>query len=413
MIEIVEIQTDHNKIFFKCSYGKNENLHVNIRTKETVLHQGDVQVWEDTSIVYFIQVYNTDFNQLSHLDVLYKIADFESSFRITIKKKKIALISTYCNTEEKENILLDNIRKIKKLGIDVMAISPIKIKQEIVDECDFFIYTKENPLLKWPTRMHTHWYEQPIPGNKITSLHRSFDDYGWAGLYQVKKLSQIALTYDYDMFYHIIYDLEIDEVVESEFLSNNVNLVHPRRDPHHPETLWETTLHFMIFDREMMKKIIDEIKVEEYLRTNGVAEGEVLKWINKFDIKISDHPVKDKIFYFENFDFFNYSPFEDFKMFVSKNEPMTVWVGEKPILEKELPSKLRIVFHGFNELESIRLYIDGIRYQIEPKEWEIIEFDIDSLEIRSFFIEYKNRRIDFMGTYRSITMNQVYYNHRP
>ena len=160
-------------------------------------------------------------------------------------------------------------------------------------------------------------------------------------------------------------------------------------------------------------EIPDEIKVEEYLRTNGVAEGEVLKWINKFDIKISDHPVKDKIFYFENFDFFNYSPFEDFKMFVSKNEPMTVWVGEKPILEKELPSKLRIVFHGFNELESIRLYIDGIRYQIEPKEWEIIEFDIDSLEIRSFFIEYKNRRIDFMGTYRSITMNQVYYNHRP
>lgn len=46
----------------------------------------------------------------------------------------------------------------------------------------------------------------------------------------------------------------------------------------------------------MMKKIVDEIQLEEYLRTNGVAEGEVLKWKNKFGIPTSNHPVKDQIF---------------------------------------------------------------------------------------------------------------------
>ena len=150
--------------------------------------------------------------------------------------KKIVLISTFCDTEKKQNVFKETVLKIKELGIDIMAIAPnfIPIKQEIVDLCDFFFYTKENPLLKWPVRQYTHWYEMPMDNGKIMTLHRGFADYGWAALYQTKKLSQIALTFDYDIFYHIIYDLEIDSTVESEFLSNEVNLVHPRRDPHDP-----------------------------------------------------------------------------------------------------------------------------------------------------------------------------------
>ena len=72
--------------------------------------------------------------------------------------KKIALISTFCDTKEKQNILKENIIKIKNLGIDVMAISPIEIPYDITKLCDFFFYTKENPLLKWPVRMYTHLY---------------------------------------------------------------------------------------------------------------------------------------------------------------------------------------------------------------------------------------------------------------
>jgi hypothetical protein len=38
--------------------------------------------------------------------------------------KKIALISTFCDTEYKKNILHENVEKIKKLDIDVMLLSP-------------------------------------------------------------------------------------------------------------------------------------------------------------------------------------------------------------------------------------------------------------------------------------------------
>ena len=327
--------------------------------------------------------------------------------------KKIALISTFCDTKEKQNILKENIIKIKNLGIDVMAISPIEIPYDITKLCDFFFYTKENPLLKWPVRAYTHWYEMGLSDGRITTLQRGLADYGWAGLYQVKKLSQLALTFDYDTFYHLIYDLEIDEVVEQELISNNVNIIHPRRDPHHPETIWESTLHFMVFDRTLMEKIEKEITLDEYLKTNGMAEGEVLKWVNKYNIPISTHPVKDKIFYWGDYDFFNYSPFSEFKMFLSKNEEMTIWLGESPIYDTKLTDNLRIVFHGFENMGEIKININGVEYIENPKPWEYIEFPIISQNINEMSFTYNNRTIDFTENYNEIMMNQVYYNHRP
>lgn len=327
--------------------------------------------------------------------------------------KKIALISTFCDTEEKQKILEDNIIKIKKLGVDVMAISPIEIPQKIVNLCDYFFYTKDNELLKWPIRMYTHWYQMPISEGRITTLQRGLADYGWAGLHQVKKLSQIALTFNYDLFYHLIYDLEIDEVVENEIKSNQINVIHPRVNPNHPDEIWDTTLHFMIFDRDLMTKIEKEITLDEYLRTNGMAEGEVLKWRDKFNIKTSNHKVKDMIFYWENFNFFNYSPFSDFKMFLSKNEPTTIWLGEDPIYDAILPENLRIVFHGFEHMSDINIQINGVNYLKSPKSWEIIEFPISSQEIKELLFTYNNVTINFTEKYNDIMFNQIYYNHRP
>jgi len=215
------------------------------------------------------------------------------------------------------------------------------------------------------------------------------------------------------MFYHMIYDLEIDDVVENEFKSNNINIVHPRKDPHHPETLWETTLHFMVFDRDMMSKIEKEITLEEYLRTNGMAEGEVLKWKNKFNIPTSNHPVKDKIFYWGDYDFFNYSPFDNFKMFLSKNEPTTIWLGEDPVYDTILSENLRIVFHGFEHMNDINISINGVDYLKSPKAWEIIEFPISSQYVKELIFTYNDVTVNFSKKYDDIMFNQIYYNHRP
>lgn len=328
-------------------------------------------------------------------------------------KKKIALVSTYCDNQEKKDVFLNLVKKVKSCGVDVIAISPLPLDKEHIEACDFIYFTKENPILTWPVRLFTFWKELQLPDGRISTMQRGVGDYSWAALYHVKKLTQIAMDYDYDIFYHMIYDLDIDDVVEKALKDFEGNIVYPRRDPHHPETLWETTLHFMSFDKDLMKKIEKEISLEEYLSTNGVAEGEVLKWRNKFNIDSSEHPVKDLIFYWKGHDFFDYSPVKDFKMFLSKNDEMTIWLGESPIYSSILPKKFRITFYDFSGDLNLTVIINELEFDINPKPFEFEEFEIESQKIQELKIKYNNQLYDISKSFKDISMNQIYYNHRP
>jgi FkbM family methyltransferase len=342
------------------------------------------------------------------------IFSYKGNPRKKTPKKKVILISTFCDTEKKISVLKENLKILKNLGIDTMVIVPnfLPVDEEIIKLSDFVFYTKENPLLTYPVRQYTHWYEQPIGDGRVTTLHRGFADYGWAALYQTKKLSQLALTFDYDLFYHLIYDVEIDDILISELLSDNANIIHPRRNPNHPEEIWETTLHFMVFDRKMMEKIEKEITLDEYLSTNGVAEGEVLKWTKKLDLKISEHCVTDKIFYWENFDFFNVSPYPEFKMFVSKNPELQIWLGYDNPYPQNLTGNLRIVFHSIPENFEIDVLVDGQEFNLKPNNWEIIEFPNDSQSLKELKFKYKGNVVDFSKKYSDTIMNQIFYNLR-
>ena len=80
--------------------------------------------------------------------------------------KKIALISTFCNTPEKVHILVENVKILKSLGVDVMVNSFISLEPEIINYFDFYFQTKENPLLRWPERANTFWWKQVNQYNK-------------------------------------------------------------------------------------------------------------------------------------------------------------------------------------------------------------------------------------------------------
>ena len=72
--------------------------------------------------------------------------------------KKIALISTFCDNQEKLNLLKENITKIKSFDVDVMVISPLKLDDETIELSDYLIYTKENPVLNWPEKSYFQWW---------------------------------------------------------------------------------------------------------------------------------------------------------------------------------------------------------------------------------------------------------------
>ena len=110
--------------------------------------------------------------------------------------KKLALINSYCNTWEKLTILLQNVNKLKELGVDSLVYSPVPLPREITDQLDYVILSKENPIIRWPERAMMQWVR--INNSKLKLV---VPDYGWASVYQYKKLMEYGATLDYDYYF--------------------------------------------------------------------------------------------------------------------------------------------------------------------------------------------------------------------
>lgn len=307
--------------------------------------------------------------------------------------KKIVLISSYCDTEEKLNILKKNLKIYKELGLDTLLISPIKLDNHVINLCDFYFYTKENPILCWPDRAYTHWLKVETDNGQKLTIHRGHCDYGWAALYQTKKLFEIGLILEYDILIHTIYDLYIDDFVKEKILSNEDHMIFTRRDPHNPETLWESTLHLLIVNRDIAQKITKYINRETYTSSLGFAESHVLIWKNEFGLKTSEKPVKDEIFYWEGYDHFNYSQNEDYRIFMSKNTDVN---SEFTILLtlKNINSNFKIVVN-----ESI---IDVTKSRVQYIKTGI---HVDLIESLKIVIDEKTE--DYTDVFRGINRNVI------
>ena len=77
-----------------------------------------------------------------------------------------------------------------------------------------------------------------------------------------------------------------------------------------------------------MSKIVDVIVLEDYLSCDGVAEGQALKWSEMFQIEIPKIPVRDKIYYWGDKGFFDYSLNSKYKIFIGKNSEILIFLVE-------------------------------------------------------------------------------------
>lgn len=306
--------------------------------------------------------------------------------------KKIALISTYCDTTEKQDVLKTNILKLKELGVDVMAISPIPISQDIVDICDYFFFTKENPILKWPERANSFWWKNTNKYNKEIIIHRDIDDYGWAALYQTKKLSEFALTYDYDIFYHTIYDVDMSNELINDIVNNVYNTTYHRINPKDSTDQWNITLHFISFNRNNLFQFSKKIKKEDYLKINGFAEEFAEEILKDIPMTKSSFPIKDLIRYIDadDDDIFNYSQDKNYSIFFSNYLNI-----------------FSFVLYNIKEGNLKILINDKEIYNIEnlvPK-----RFNKDNLDINSFIVIFNDIFIEYIDIINNIPRNVINY----
>jgi len=304
--------------------------------------------------------------------------------------KKVALISTYCDTQEKLEVLERNIDNVRLCGLDVIVISPFFLPENIQKKCDYFFLMKDNPVLDWPSKAMFAWKDL-ILDSKHIKITRTYPDYGWAGLYQVKKLSEIALSLDYDYFYHMIYDLKFDEnVVEGLLSERDCDVYSSKRG----DIIWEVGLHFMIFNRENLKVFIEHITLENYLKSKG---GDAFVWLHRlievFPYNIIKRPVEDEIYFYEGQDFFNSSPIDDFKFFIDKND--------------QKDTTVKLLFYDIVESKTILLTIGENQYQYQVNGNSLIDLGVDKKKIPFVSIQYNGIDYEITKTIEKIKHNTV------
>lgn len=286
--------------------------------------------------------------------------------------KKIALISSFCDNEIKLKCLKNNIIKVKELGLDVMVLSPILLDEEVIQISDYIFYTKDNPILDWPEKAIYYWREFFHNGNRY-KFSRTVPDYGWAGLHQVKQLSQIAYGMNYDYYYHMIYDLKIDDLKEYFLRQESKTIFPSKRD----ETTWNYGLHFMIFNKENLKLFSDLITKELYMKFNSGNAFDCLEQIALImNCNRGNRFAEDEIYYFENNDFFNLSPFKNFNFFIENND--------------QILSNIRLWFYNLTGEINLIIRTNGVEKNEIINNFDIVDLGVNKNNMEDIEIIYNS-----------------------
>ena len=299
--------------------------------------------------------------------------------------KKIALITSFCNTKEKLKVLYDNIKTIKDLGLDVMVFSHFYLPKNINNIIDYTIISKENPLITWPEKGIIQW--QLIPYNNF-SIHMSIanSDYGYAVLNQIKRMASLALSMDYNSFFIIDYDLNITDYVKSILLDNKKNSFFPAKNIR--GDTWPIGLRLISLDREHLIRFENLITKENYMfNITDCAESWIHKSINFIPGIIENEHLEDLIYNYEHINFFDQSIIKGLKLFI----------------HKIVNSELKLFFYDFKNVKNFTIKTEDFIQEFNVNEFEEIEFPYK--EYNSFIVVYEGKEYDFTDIISKITFN--------
>jgi hypothetical protein len=303
--------------------------------------------------------------------------------------RRIVLINSYCDTQEKIDVLLENLNILKSAGLDTFLYSPILLPNNIIECCSYFMYNKNNPILHFPEKGVFCYNVSDFKGKRYT-IRKMLKDYGWANLYQFKKLSEVALTFDYTHFYNIIYDLIIDDnIINNIFSDKECNFF--KFHEH------DVSLHFMIFNRENLQKFLPSLTLENYLSDKSNFAEKFLHKVLKSNFTegaFEDVYVEDKIFYYGKDDQFNYSKIDGIKYFIIKDYYNR--------------DSIKFYFYQLHTDINITIKISDINKEFKNiVERELIDLGIANVECLDIIIEFDDIKYSVKEQISDIVHNTI------
>jgi hypothetical protein len=134
--------------------------------------------------------------------------------------KSAIVIKSFCNSQEKLDVLVEAIEKIRSfsdLPILIHAGWPIPI--EISSKVQFYIQYDNSGL----TSGNNHRWKR-LPGYS-GEFRSQVSDYGLADAMQLKVCASFLADFGYNIIHVFNYDVDIDQIIELDCYNQNVNLL--------------------------------------------------------------------------------------------------------------------------------------------------------------------------------------------
>jgi len=307
--------------------------------------------------------------------------------------KKIALIRSYCNNEEKENFLIENIKKLKNFNFDIAIMSILPISKKIMEVSDYCFVSKDNPILFWPEKA-IQFFQEIYEKNQRFTLSVCVEDYGYSVLHQIKKISEIFLSYDYDYYYHLEYDTILTEKIDF-FLKNPAQklMFSSKRN----ETVWKTGSHLMIFNKENLENFISFISKESYLSND--CHYDAYAFLHDIQKKIrapiSEITIEDKFFHYSNKNLFSCINSKFLKVFIIKN-----------IISTET---VKLFFYHLEAGKTVKIKVDDLIIEKTIQPADIIDLKCLPSDKKKVNLIYENENFDISEEIHSVKNNVMFF----
>jgi len=305
--------------------------------------------------------------------------------------KDLILITAFCPTKEKEEILRKLVSFIKGYDkiFDIMVSSHSNLSSDIVEMCDLLIYDKENLLLYDDEYRPKMWYKT----NRFT-IHSNYVT-KFATQYTVLKLTSLGLsiakTLGYKKIHKIEYDTNLTSIIE---IVNNSNLLDSRdvifytKNGSKNETMkgsiWSANIIKLpeIYFSFKKDKIINYIFSTPENRVEVLIQKEFIK--TNYECKSNDNLILNGV----NTDFYN---------FLDRETDTNIW--SVPVYD-DSDKKIKFFTYNHTDHNDIDVLIKFNKvvktFKLNKNQWKLIIVGNNFEGNLDVWVENKNKlNIDF------------------
>lgn len=210
------------------------------------------------------------------------------------QNKHVIMITSYCNTIEKLDMLNECISHLKKIypDIDIMIYAHYPIPLEYQQMVKYYIYDSTNPYIDMKIKVVLKWINTSAFLGYPSKYVAMLPDTGWAVLsmwnkgllYLQSHKYEYAhiIDYDIDVFGHKFKNLLDESIIKLENISTEAMFTKPGYDDHESVTLTHASMNINSY----LTKIMPQIHLKEYLQEmNDCVERYVCRIIKRIDLE--------------------------------------------------------------------------------------------------------------------------------